>query len=319
MPPGGEAQNSRRRTAEDRIEVLQEQYTTLARRAREAASEAAADIRGAIDDGVKDNWWERNTSWLSKARDYLGWAAAAVGIALAIALAVVTAPAWLVVGLIVLGVVLAGAALYISVNLARKADGSWGDVAWDVVSLLSFGVGGVATRVASKAFPTLQSAVAGIRASRAQRAVVDAVPPHLLTELRRTVTVAVDPGDALAARQLLAEVTTRGRDAARVARDGTFAPFQITVVQHVVDGGKATSQVARQAREMLLDLRTMPGSPVDPAVLREATRVVRTSTAGIVAVNTGAVAEVGQALTDPPTWRDSGPVKILTDIVQRVT
>ena len=318
MPAGGDAQNTRRTNAEQRIDDLQGLFNTLVSQAREAAGLAAEDIRGAVDDSVKDNWWERNASWLNKARDYLGWAAAAVGIALAVALAVVTAPAWLVVGLIVLGVALAGAALYVSYNLAMNADGSWGDVAWDVVGLLSFGVGGAATRITSKAFPAVQSAVAGLRSTRASQAVFNAVPTELLDELGRYAAVTVDAtGDAAAARQLLDELATRGLDAADAARATTLAPFPVTTAHRILDGGKGTSQVARQAREMLLDLRTMPGAPVDAALLRDATRLVRASTTSIVATNTGVASEVLQALIDPPGLRDSGPVRILTDIGQR--
>lgn len=320
LPPGGQEQNDRRRRAEERLAVLQERFDTLVGQARDAASAAASAVSGAIDDSVKDNWWERHAPWLSKARDYLGWAAAAAGIALAVALAVATAPAWLIVGLIVLGVALAGAALYISFNLAKNADGSWGDVAWDFVGLASFGVGGVATRVASKAFPAVRSAVAGVRASRASQAVFAAVPTHLLDELGRYAAVAVDrTGDAAAARQLLDDLATRALSAADDARRATLAPFPVTQVQRLIDGGRSTSQIARQAREMLLDLRTMPGPAVDAAILDRARRLVQTSTAGIVATNIGVAAEFVQSVIDPPTLRDPRPVRILTDIVQRLT
>lgn len=320
LTPEGEAQNSRRRVAEERMAVLQTEFDGYVLQAREAASTAAGAVKGAIDDDVKDNWWESNASWLGKARDYLGWAAAAAGIALAIALAVATSPAWLIAGLIVAGIALAAAALFLSINLALEADGSWADVAWDFVGLASFGVGSVATRVASKAFPAVRSAVAGVRASRAHRAVFDTIPPALLTELRRYASVAVDAtGDNIAARQLLAEVTRNARAAAAAARGRTFADFPVTWGQRLVDGGLGNSRLTRQAREMLLDLRTMPGAAVDSAVVDRVSRVVRLSRDGILAANAGLAAELGDAFTDPPNLVDDGPVKILTDFVQRLT
>ena len=319
MPPGGEAQNNRRRQAEQRIDELQAQFDSLVRQSQVAAAAAALDIRGAIEDSVKDNWWERNAFDIGRARDALGWAAAIVGVGLAIALAVVTAPGWLVVGLIALGVILAGAALYLSWNLMTQADGSKADVVWDVIGLLSFGVGGTAARFASKVFPAVQSAVAAVRSSRAGAAVFQAVPADLLDELGRLAAVTVDTtGDALAARQLLDELATRGLAAADAARAGTLAPFPVTLAQGIVDGGRGSSQIVRQGREMLLDLRTMPGRAVDPALIQRVQRLVVTSTTAVVAANVGAVAEVLQAVTDPPGLRNGGPVRILTDIVTRL-
>lgn len=316
LTPAGEAQNARRRRAEERIEVLQGEFDGYVRRAREAASDAASTIKGAIDDDVKDNWWERNAGWLSTAKDWLGLAAAAVGIVLAVVAAIATAPVWLTV----LAVGLAAAVLAISLGLALGADGSWTDVAFDAVGLATLGTGAVFSRLAARGFPAVRSAVAGIRASRASQAVRTLNSPAALRELRRIASVAVDPSGAnLVARGLLAEVTRNSRAAAAAVRSATLSPFPVTLTQRVVDGGLDSSRIARQSREMLLDLRTMPGAPVDPAVLADATRLVRVSTAGIVATNTGAASQVVDLLRDPESsLRDGGPLQIVTDLVSRL-
>ena len=62
----------------------------------------------------------------------------------------------------------------------------------------------------------------------------------------------------------------------------------------------------------------MPGAAVDPALVQRVQRLVVTSTTAVVATNVGAVAEVLQAVTDPPGLRNGGPVRILTDIVTRL-
>lgn len=312
LTPEGEAQNARRQAALERMVVLQSEFDRYVRDARDAASSAAGRIKGAIEDSVKDNWWERNAGWLSTAKSVLGWAAAVAGIALAVVAAIATAPVWLVV----LAVGLAGAALFISLGLALEADGSWVDVAFDFVGLASLGTGAIFSRLAARAFPAVRSAVAGTRASQAHRARYALEVPENLIELRRYASVAGPAsGDTVAARQLLAEVQREARAAAAAARTSTLAPFPVTGTQRFVDGGLDASRMHRQSAEMLLDLRTMPVAP--PAgLLDDAFRLNRLSTRGIVATNVGAVAQAGQSATDPD-WRDGGNLEVLTDLIVR--
>ncbi|MEX2289952.1 MAG: hypothetical protein WD794_06455, partial [Mycobacteriales bacterium] len=250
--------------------------------------------------------------WLNNAKTVLGWAAAIAGVALAIVAAIATAPVWLVV----LAVGLAAAALIVSLGLALQADGSWVDVAFDVVGVATLGVGSVFTRLASRTFPAVRSAVAGSRATQAHRARYAMEVPENLSELRRYASVAGNSGDSVAARQLLAEVRTQARDAAAAARTSTFAPFPVTLPQRFLDGGLDASRVHRQSAEMLLDLRTMPVAPPTDLVA-DATRLARRSTVGTTALNLGAGTQVVQSALDPD-WRDGGNLNILTDLIQRV-
>lgn len=313
LTPEGQTQNARRQRAIDRLGVVQSEFDSYAGQAREAASRAASGISSAIDDSVKDNWWERNAGWLSKAKTVLGWAAAIAAVALAVVAAIATAPVWLVA----LAVGLAAAAFIVSLGLAAKADGSWVDVAFDVVGVVTLGAGSVATRLASRAFPAVRSAVAGTRATQAHRARYALEIPENLTELRRYASVAGDTsGDSLAARQLLAEVRSEARTAAARARGRTLAPFPVTTTQRLLDGGLETSRIHRQSAEMLLDLRTMPIAP-GAGLLRGATRLSALSITGIAATNVGAGAQVVQSAIDPD-WRNGGNLNILTDLITRV-
>lgn len=250
----------------------------------------------------------------ARPKTVLGILAAVAGIALAIVAAIATAPLWLVV----LAVGLALFTLAISLGLAVKADGSWVDVGFDAVALLSLGTGSFASWLAARTFPAVRSAVAGIRAQRAQRAIDTANSP--LRWLRRIASNSHAPsGEQAAARALLAEVTTKARAAATAARSATFAPFPVTRVQRLIDGGLGPSRIARQAREMLLDLRTMPGPPIDPVVLRSARNLVLQSTVGIVATNVGAVFQMADLIRDiRGGLSDGGVFQVATDVVVRL-
>lgn len=313
LTPDGEAQNARRQRALERLAVLRSEFARDAGQARDAASRTASGISGAIEDSVEDNWWERNVGWLNGAKTVLGWAAAIAGMALAVVAAVATAPVWLVV----LAVGLAATAFIVSLGLALEAGGSWVDVAFDAVGVVTLGAGGLATRLASRAFPAVRSAVAGARATSATRARYAQELPENLTELRRYASVAGDSGDSVAARQLLAEVRVEARTAAAAAaRSSTFAPFPVTTTQRLFDGGIEASRMHRQSAEMLLDLRTMPVAP--PAgLVADATRLHGLTSTGRAATNVGAVSQVGQSLVDPD-WRNGGNLTLVTDLVQRM-
>jgi hypothetical protein len=106
------------------------------------ASHYASVIRAAIDDGVKDSWWQshvlewidRNAGWLKTLATVLEVIAT---IAAVLALIFTGVGIFVLIGLAAT-LVAAGARLL----LAVAGDGSWLDFAMDVVSLLTFGIGG---------------------------------------------------------------------------------------------------------------------------------------------------------------------------------
>ena len=132
LSPEGEAQNARRAAAQQRFAELQTEFHQIVQAAEADARTCESKINDAKDDSVKDNWWERNAGWLKGLATVLGAIAAVAGIIL---LTVATAGTiWLVVA-VVAGI----AALLINLGLAIKADGSWVDVAFDAIGLLTLG------------------------------------------------------------------------------------------------------------------------------------------------------------------------------------
>jgi hypothetical protein len=103
----------------------------------------AADIRSAIDDAVADSWWDTfkdvigNYAWLLRdAAEFLEVVATFLAIV-----------ALLIPGLdlvVILALAVASAALLLRTVLAATGNGSWLDVAFDTLALLTFGLGGLA-------------------------------------------------------------------------------------------------------------------------------------------------------------------------------
>lgn len=112
------------------------------------AGAIADDIRDASDDDMKDSRWDKFKDWVSGFAglldaicDVLGWIAAAI----VIAVIIFSGPGgWLILAAVLGGLALAGHTL-----LAATGNGSWLDVAFDAVSLLTFGLGGRALKAAN--------------------------------------------------------------------------------------------------------------------------------------------------------------------------
>ncbi|MEU9554941.1 putative T7SS-secreted protein [Streptomyces fumanus] len=159
-----------------KLEKRQEAATTALEKAkkdleaaksvRDAAAKRARDaIRHAIDhDGLKDGTWDKfkdwvhdNSAWIKKALDTLGWVATICG---TLSLMVGWIP---IVGqalAAVLGTIALGATLLSLIGhtlLAVAGEGSWFDVALDVVGLATFGIGRGALAGAKGASQAAQS------------------------------------------------------------------------------------------------------------------------------------------------------------------
>jgi hypothetical protein len=107
------------------------------------ASKAAGHIKDALDDGLKDSWWDSFCDWVSEHVDIikmvveiLTWVATAVAI---IALFI---PGLNVLALALMIGVLAGHTL-----LAATGNGSWTDVLMDVAAIATFKIGSVLGKV----------------------------------------------------------------------------------------------------------------------------------------------------------------------------
>lgn len=112
------------------------------------AGTIAGKIRDSSDDDMKDSRWDKFKDWVSGFAgmldalcDVLGWIAAAI----VIAVIIFSGPGgWLILAAVLGGIALAGHTL-----LAVTGNGSWLDVAFDAISLLTMGMGGRALKAAN--------------------------------------------------------------------------------------------------------------------------------------------------------------------------
>ena len=113
-----------------------------------SASYHAGLINRAIDDGVKDSWWDQFKEWI----DHYAWLIKDICTVLEIAAAVLAVLALIFTGvgwIVLLGVALTAVALLGRTLVAAAGDGSWWDVGMDAVALFTFGLGEVGTKALS--------------------------------------------------------------------------------------------------------------------------------------------------------------------------
>ena len=110
-----------------------------------SASYHAGLISRAIDDGVKDSWWDQFKEWV----DHYAWLIKDICTVLEIAATVLAVLALIFTGvgwIVLLGVALTAVALIGRSMLAATGDGSWWDVGLDAVALVTFGLGEAGTK-----------------------------------------------------------------------------------------------------------------------------------------------------------------------------
>jgi hypothetical protein len=113
-----------------------------------SASYHAGVINRAIDDGVKDSWWDQFKEWV----DHYAWLIKDICTVLEVAAAVLAVLALIFTGvgwIVLLGIALTAVALLGRTMVAAAGDGSWWDVGMDAVALLTFGIGEVGTKALS--------------------------------------------------------------------------------------------------------------------------------------------------------------------------
>jgi len=112
-----------------------------------SASQHAGQISRAIDDGVKDSWWDSFEEWVSQN----AWLIKDICTGLEIAATILAVVALFIPGvnivaaLLWIGFGLTAAALAGRIMLAATGNGSWFDVALDTLALLTFGIGKAAS------------------------------------------------------------------------------------------------------------------------------------------------------------------------------
>lgn len=137
------AKAGHQRTADAAAQDVADARAALDRIADEvdhAAQTAAARIRRASDDGVKDGWWDNVKDWIHEHEGVLSTVAKWAGyVGMALAVVALFVPGLNVIA--ALGLAAGVLALGSHTALALSGDGSWTDVGLDVVSLATMGAG----------------------------------------------------------------------------------------------------------------------------------------------------------------------------------
>lgn len=112
------------------------------------AEKVARNIRAAADDKLKDGAFDGVKAWVREHAHILKAIAQILGaivLVLAVAIVLLSNPAgWMVIAAFVAGAAL----LAVDVLLAASGEGSWSDVAFDVLGLATFGLGTIAGKLA---------------------------------------------------------------------------------------------------------------------------------------------------------------------------
>lgn len=152
------------------------------------ASHYASAINSAIDDGVKDSWWDSFKNWVS----HYAWLIKDICTGLEIAATVLAVLALIFTGvgwIVLLGIGLTALALIGRSMLAATGNGSWFDVGVDAFALLTFGVGELAGKMLSTLSDNAVGLAKGMELTKASN-MLDDFEEVMGTEARQRVTAA---------------------------------------------------------------------------------------------------------------------------------
>lgn len=129
------------RNAADRLSTAKGDCSTAVEDYTEVVEAAARTIRDAADDDMKDGWFEGFKAWVKAHADILREISKWLGrivLVLAVVILLVSNPAgWLIAVALIAGAAL----LLVDTALAAAGEGSWFDVALDVIGLVTLGLG----------------------------------------------------------------------------------------------------------------------------------------------------------------------------------
>lgn len=126
--------------AQDQLNAAKALLTRAVNFRDQQASHYAGVINSAIDDGVKDSWWDKFKDWVDRNSGWLKALASVLGDIVAV-LAVICLFIPGVDLLIIAAIALTAVLLVIHTMLAATGNGSWFDVALDVIGIATLGVG----------------------------------------------------------------------------------------------------------------------------------------------------------------------------------
>jgi hypothetical protein len=266
------------------------------------ARRAAAHIRAAVgDDGLKDSWWDKVKDWTSDRWDsFIDWVhenAKVIKLITEIASWIATGIAVVAIALSFIPVVnvVAGPLLLVAAGftlisligntmLALSGDGSWLDVGIDVIGLVTFGYG----KVASKGIKASQQALK-TQATRAARKDAAKVA-------RQATRSAVPRGAAAGSRSTKAAATARRSAIRKAARRGAKRAVQENLQNArptfkkaalTMDGGASTTLAQADA---LAAIAGPKGAAAHKAITSAA---FKTAGAGAIGLGSDALSKVG--------------------------
>lgn len=251
LTPAETAANTRRSDAIAEIARLQRLFDQEVDQARSAADAAARDIRHALHDGVRDSWWDRNAGWLKIVKTVL---TAIIVVAAIVLLTVATGGTiWLVA--LAASVAAGLASLGISLGLARSGNGSWWDVAFDAVGVVTLGMGGLLTKIGARGLPALRAGYSTLKGSLAFTEAFSGIRLTLGEALARIPLVR---GFGL---RLIGHVAGDAFDAMNAARAAAETLPSISRLNAALNGGRQAATDIVQARAILADLRGLSNVP----------------------------------------------------------
>jgi uncharacterized protein YukE len=226
------------------------------------ARSAAATLRDARGrEELKDSWWDRNAGWMKTALKWIGVAATILAV-LALIIAVFIPGLNVAVGAFLLTQVLNGIAVGLTVvslganvSLWLSGNQDFKEVAEDLISLATFGVGFLAGKAVTRLASAASRIGQGIAASRAGRAAFSSrnLPGHLF-----------DLGKRFPTTRTLLSVFPRMRRAFDAA--DTAAAAQRTAIQGLTgDGAPFLGRALAWGDDTLVEQATLL-SRIDAAV-----------------------------------------------------
>ena len=318
LTPEQTAANTKRQAAIDEIARLQRLFDGEVHAASSAADDAARAVRGALHDGVKDSWWDRNAGWLKVVTQVLS---VIIAIAAIVLLTVATAGTiWIVVS-VVAGVT----SLAINTALALTGNGSWWAVSFDAVAVASFGAGALATRALAKSLPLLRSGLANLKGAEAFEKTFGGLRLLAAKVVSRVPLVGRYVGGRMMGR--LADDAFEAMDAAR--RATTTVPTVSRAAAALRGGREAATDLAelRQIKAELEALKKLPAHlvPEHLRLLKTTSEAVLRAQSRQVAFGIGTVGGLVQGYqgladgVDLDDLKDGGNyARVVIDILSRV-
>lgn len=229
-PPPTPDEQARERRRKDALDAAADDLAAARRQLDDAVQHAqgrgrhyAEQIKDAIDDDVKDSWWDNVKDWVDRHADVIKLVTKVLSyVVTALAVVALFIPGLNVAVLVLMGILLAGQTL-----LAASGNGSWIDVGLTVFALATFGLGAAASaglkgaQVATRAAGA-QAARAAAR-SAARRSSSAARTAAGRTLVRRGASAAQRRGARRSIDAARRQARQAGNRAAREVRDAPLA------------------------------------------------------------------------------------------------